>query len=203
LASFRVVNKRDQAYVYSELYTAKGDRMRTLNFLPIVLFAVSGAVVAQSPAVFKPLDSARSIEGYWQDTARRILYSRDAPPGYAYGTWNRLDQEQTYPSAKLIKRSGSDYGVVDLLYDDGEHTIKVVGASQSGIEFVRTLTFPACSMRHVCRLDGNELFCSLENTCEEQGKTVLDWRGEERYARRALCERDGRRQMQGIPVNCR
>lgn len=168
--------------------------MRAFRWFPVVLLALAGAAAAEAPA---------GIEGYWQDTARRILFSRNAPSGYAYGTWNILPQDQTYPSAKLIRRSGSSYGVVDLLYDDSEATIKVMSASDRAIEFTRTLKFPACSMRHRCHLDGDELLCSLENTCEEKGKSVVDWRGEERYARRALCERDGRRQAQGIPVNCR
>ena len=38
---------------------------------------------------------AQSLEGYWQDTARRILFDRTAPPGYVYGQWNPLDQDQT------------------------------------------------------------------------------------------------------------
>ena len=177
--------------------------MRALHCLPLVLLTLTGAALGQSPSPTKQLVDSKSIEGYWQDTARRILYSREALPGYAYGAWNRLDQDQTYPSAKLIRRSGSAYGVVDLLYDDNEHTIKVVSASDNGIEFIRTLKFPACSMRHSCRLVGDELQCSLENTCEEKGLSVVDWRGEERYARRVLCERDGRRLAQGIPVNCR
>jgi hypothetical protein len=176
--------------------------MRTLLRLPLFLLALAGPALAQSPSSMKQFDG-KGIEGYWQDTARRILYSRDAPPGYAYGAWNRLDPGQTYPSAKLIHRVGPKYELVDLLYDDKEHAIKVVSASDTGIEFIRTLVFPACSMRHRCRVDGDELFCTLENTCEEQGRSVVDWRGEERYARRALCERDGRRQAQGIPVNCR
>src|SRR5258706_9125837 len=28
-----------------------------------------------------------SIEGYWQDSERRILFSKQAPPGYEYGHW--------------------------------------------------------------------------------------------------------------------
>ncbi len=177
--------------------------MRTLSRLLFVLLGLAGTAFAQSPPETKQPDAGKTIEGYWQDTARRILFARGAPPGYVYGTWNALDQGQTYPAAKAIKRSGSTYELIDLLYDDNEHSIKVVNASESRIEFIRSLKFPACSMRHTCRLKGDELFCSLENTCEEQGRSVVDWRGEERYARRALCERDGRRQAQGIPVNCR
>ena len=43
------------------------------------------------------------------------------------------------------------------------------------------------------------MLCSLENSCRD----VVDWRGEERYVRRAGCERDGRRHTQRIPVKCR
>ena len=177
--------------------------MRGFRRLPVVFLALAGAAYAQAPSPMKQLGDSKTIEGYWQDASRRILYSRNAPQGYAYGTWNALPQDQTYPSAKQIRHSASGYAVVDLLYDDSEHTIRVVSASDTGIEFIRTLAFPACSMHHRCRLEGEELFCSLENTCEEKGASVLDWRGEERYVRRALCERDGRRQAQGIPVNCR
>ena len=28
---------------------------------------------------------ADTIEGYWQDAERRILYSPEAPPGYVFG----------------------------------------------------------------------------------------------------------------------
>jgi hypothetical protein len=171
-----------------------------------VLLAFATAAFAQSsPEPGKPgggVQAGKTIEGFWQDTSRRILFSRDASPAYVYGTWNALDQQQTYPAAKQIRRSGRGFELIDLLYDD-EHTIKVVSAREDGIEFVRATQSPACGMRHRCRLAGDELFCSLENICREGGRDVLDWRGEERYARRVLCERDGKRQAQGIPVLCK
>ncbi len=145
---------------------------------------------------------AQTIEGFWQDSERRILFDRRAPASYQYGAWTPLDQQQTYPSAKKIRNSGGRFELVDLLYDD-EHAIKVVGADDRAITFIRSAKFPACAMRHSCRLDGEQLFCALENLCLENGREVLDWRGEERYVRRASCERDGRRQAQGIPVRCR
>ena len=142
---------------------------------------------------------AQSIEGYWQDTERRILYSPDAPPGYKFGQWTALDQQQTYPSAKQIRRLGGEFQLIDLLYDD-EELVKVVRAADDRIDFVRTNTLSKCSAHHACRLEsGEQLLCSLETRCAEQ----LVWRGEERYARRASCERDGKRQAQGIPVRCR
>jgi hypothetical protein len=144
----------------------------------------------------------KTIEGYWQDSARRILFDRRAPVSYVYGTWNALDQDQTYPSAKHIRRLGAGFQLVDLLYDD-EHSIKVVSASEERIRFIRTAQFPACAMDHDCRLAGTQLVCALENRCLEGGREVLDWRGEERYVRREICERDGKRQLQGIPVKCR
>jgi hypothetical protein len=60
-----------------------------------------------------------------------------------------------------------------------------------------------CRIEHDCRLGGNELMCSMQTVCQEAGKEVLDWRGDERYVRRAHCERDGRVQAQGFPVKCR
>jgi hypothetical protein len=171
----------------------------------LLAFATAAAFAQPTPEPGKPVDRAqagKTIEGFWQDSARRILFSRDAPSAYLYGTWNALDPQQTYPAAKHIRRSGRSFELTDLLFDD-EYTIKVVSAREDGIEFVRSTQSPACGMRHQCRLDGDELFCSLENICREGGRDVLDWRGEERYVRRALCERDGKRQAQGIPVICR
>ena len=155
------------------------------------------AVVLASLIVTPAL--AQSIEGYWQDTERRILYSPDAPPGYVYGRWTALDQRQTYPAAKYIRRAGTAYQLDDLLYDN-EEAIKVLGAGPDRIDFTRTNRLTSCSTMHACALDGaDRLFCALETHCGEQ----VVWRGEERYARRASCERDGRRQQQGVPVRCR
>jgi hypothetical protein len=145
-----------------------------------------------------PAAHAQTIEGFWQDSARRILYDRAAPASYEYGRWSVLDPQQTYPSAKQIHKSKHGFELIDLLYDD-EDTIKVVQANENSIEFIRTSTFTGCSMHHRCALQADEMLCSLENLCRD----VVDWRGEERYVRRASCVRDGRRQAQGIPVKCR
>src|SRR4051812_22285426 len=145
----------------------------------------------------------QSIEGYWQDTERRILFSRDAPPGYVYGGWTALDQRQTYPSAKHISRSTGGLEVVDLLYDN-EEVVTVGRASEKAIEFERASTWSRCVARHKCDLDGaNQMFCALETSCPVAGSEQVVWRGEERYARRASCERVDKRQAQGIPHVCR
>jgi hypothetical protein len=142
----------------------------------------------------------KTIEGYWQDTARRILFSHDAPPSYVYGRWSTLDQQQTYPSAKMIRRSGTGFELRDLLYDD-EEAIEVLKASDEAIEFTRTSRWSGCSVHHRCGLEQDELLCSLRTTCPKHG---LVWQGEERYARRAACEHQQlRREAQGIPVVCR
>ena len=148
------------------------------------------------------LAEEKTIEGFWQDAARRILFDRSAPPGYVYGGWNQLDPAQTYLQAKEIRKSAAGVELVDLLYDD-EEIIRVDKAGPRSIEFVRTTRWTGCSMRHQCALQADELLCSLENVCAVAGREVLDWRGEERYVRRASCERDGKRQAQGIPVRCR
>jgi hypothetical protein len=150
-----------------------------------------------------PAHAADTIEGYWQDTERRILYAPDAPPGYVFGNWSALDQQQTYPAAKHIRRSGGGYELIDLLYDD-EEQIKIVGATDDRIDFARTNRLSRCTTNHDCALDGaDRLFCKLETRCPQAGAERVVWRGEERYARRASCERDGKRQQQGIPVRCR
>jgi len=156
--------------------------------------------LSASPVLAQPADT---IEGYWQDTERRILYSPDAPPGYVFGHWTELDQQQTYPSAKLIRRSGAGYELVDLLYDD-EEQIKVIHAGEKRIDFLRTNRLSGCATSHACALDKpDRLSCALETRCTQAGSEQVLWRGEERYARRVACERDGKRQQQGIPVRCR
>ena len=146
---------------------------------------------------------AETIEGYWQDTARRILFSREAPPAYVYGNWSAVDQDQTYPLAKQVKRAASGLEVVDLNFDDENYAVKTVSATEKSLVFVRTVKWSGCAMHHQCRLEGQEMVCSLQNLCPQDGKAALDWRGEERYARRASCERQGRVQAQGFPVACR
>jgi hypothetical protein len=142
---------------------------------------------------------AQSIEGYWQDTERRILFSADAPPGFEYGRWTKLDPNQTYPSAKQFRRGANGVEVVDFLYDD-EEVLSVRRADEKTIEFTRASTWSKCSVLHNCSLQGaNEMLCSLERSCDQQ----VVWRGEERYARRASCERVEVRRAQGIPHRCR
>jgi len=166
-----------------------------MRSFPLVLALASGRAAAQS--------ASDSIEGYWQDTARRILFSTDAPPAYVYGRWTELDQSQTYPSAKQIRHAASGYELVDLLYDD-EERINVGRANERHIDFVRTNRLSGCATSHACELDKVDgLLCAVETRCPKADAEQVVWRGEERYARRALCERDGKRQAQGIPVRCR
>ena len=142
---------------------------------------------------------AQSIEGFWQDTERRILFSADAPPGFVYGRWTALDQNQTYPSAKQIRKGASGVEVVEFLYDD-EEVLSVRRADEKTIEFTRASTWSKCSVLHRCDLEAaNQMLCSLETSCGEQ----VVWRGEERYARRTTCERVEVRRAQGIPHRCR
>src|SRR4051812_22105552 len=99
-------------------------------------------VEAQRAADFR----GSTLEGYWQDTARRILYSRTAPPSYSYGTWDTLDQGQTYPSAKHIRRDGAGWEVIDLNADDRDYAVRTITGSDQKVEFVRTVTWSGCAM---------------------------------------------------------
>jgi hypothetical protein len=168
-----------------------------LKLAAILITSVASLCAHAQPAADK------SIEGYWQDTERRILFSADAPAGYEYGRWTALDQAQTYPSAKQIRKSGHRFELVDLLYDD-EEVVKIAQATDQAIEFTRTNTWSRCTVHHKCDLDGvNRLLCALETRCPKTGAEEVVWRGEERYARRASCERVDKRQAQGIPHRCR
>jgi hypothetical protein len=161
-----------------------------MRILGLLLLLLSGSAAAQG------------IEGYWQDTERRILFSADAPPGYVYGRWTALDQKQTYPTAKQFRKSPGGYDVLDLLYDD-EEVLKVERASEKRIDFTRTNTWSKCVVQHQCELSGaNQLFCTLETRCPRANMEEVIWRGEERYARRASCERVEVRRAQGIPHRC-
>jgi hypothetical protein len=169
-----------------------------MNRLVLILLGFLTTVTA-----FAQPSGGKTIEGFWQDTARRILFSREAPPGYAYGQWIGLDPEQTYPTAKHIRRSGTAFELVDLLYDNDE-AIKVLKASESSIEFTRTTRWSGCSVHHQCGLEQDQLLCSLRTSCPATSGERLVWQGEERYVRRASCERQqSGREAQGIPVRCR
>lgn len=146
---------------------------------------------------------AQTIEGFWQDIAGRSLFQRGASPSDSFGAWSARALDQTYPHAKEIRRSGAGYEVLDLNFDDADYRVKVLSAADDRIEFIRMTTWVPCAMRHRCSLQGEELFCSMERMCYEEGKHQVDWRGEERYTRRSSCERDGRQQLLGIPVRCR
>ncbi|MGH8620843.1 MAG: hypothetical protein ACRET3_01800 [Burkholderiales bacterium] len=184
--------------------------MKILHVLILALFAFASAAHAQSPRAGKdPVDQARergekapSIEGFWQDKARRILFARNAPPAYVYGAWTLLDPLDMYSLAKQIRRIGGGFELIEFQFEEEDFPVRVIGASEDSIEFIRTIRWSPCAMHHKCRLNGQELFCSLENLCREEGRVVLDMRGEERYERRAHCERIARRQGQGIPLRC-
>jgi hypothetical protein len=168
--------------------------MKTAGLL-LLASLIAGLALAQP--------RADSIEGYWQDMERRILYSPDAPPGYVFGRWTALDPGQTYPSAKQIRRTAGGYELVDLLYDD-EESIRIGRAGERRIDFVRTNRLSSCETSHACELEKSDsMLCALETRCPQAGMEKMVWRGEERYERRASCERDGKRQAQGIPVRCR
>ena len=164
-------------------------KLRTLGFL---LFSVS-SLQAQTIS---------TIEGYWQDIAGRTTFKRNASPD-TYGSWHARELDATYPQAKLIVKSGSGFDLTDLNYDEKDYSVRVLRSDTSRIVFARKANWSACRTEHDCRMDGNELYCTMQSICPEGGKDVLDWAGDERYVRRSHCERDGRVQLQGFPVKCR
>ncbi len=166
---------------------------------PCVLFFT---LLALSSA-FAQTDKPPTIEGFWQDIAGRTTFMRNIAPASTYGDWNERELDATYPQVKHIRRSGGAFELSDLNYDEKEYSVKVVSADEKRIRFVREVHWSSCRVQHDCSLSGNEMLCAIETSCPEGGKQVVDWRGEERYIKRAACERDGRAQAQGIPVKCR
>jgi hypothetical protein len=166
--------------------------MKQLYALAFLLFPAA-AGQAQAP---------QTIEGFWQDIAGRTTFKRGASPSETYGAWYDRALDVTYPQAKQIRNSATGFGLTELNFDEKEYSVRVLHSSDSRIGFVRKANWSACRMEYDCRLDGKELFCSVQTLCQEAGKEVLDWRGDERYVRRASCARDGSVQAQGFPVKC-
>ena len=143
-----------------------------------------------------------SIEGYWQDVAGRTLFKRNASSADVMGTWSARDVGLPYFDSKQIRKSGTGYELLDLRYGT-DYAINVTAATEKSIEYVRTAKWSGCEMRHKCSLNKAELFCAIENVCRPQNVEVLEWRGEERYARRSHCEQLDREQALGIPTRCK
>jgi hypothetical protein len=178
--------------------------MKKLCFVLFLLFALSTVHGQEARTQSDPQKPAvvNSIEGYWQDIAGRTLFKRDVSPSATYGTWQSRDIGLPYYDVKHFWKSGAMYEMTDLRYGD-DYLIKVISAKDDAIEFVRSPTWSKCRMHHKCQLNGDEMLCSLEQICQEAGKDILDWRGEERYAKRSYCERTDKEQALGIPTRCR
>ena len=92
-------------------------------------------------------------------------------------------------------------GGIEKMID--EEVLKIGRASEKGIEFTRTNTWSKCVAQHQCEMNGaNQLSCAIETHCPKGTADEVVWRGEERYARRASCERVEVRRAQGIPHRC-
>ena len=147
---------------------------------------------------------AQSIEGYWQDIAGRITFKRNTLPADSYGDWYTRPLDATYPAAKHFRRLGASFEVADLNYNEKDYPVRVLRSNEREISFVRSASWSACRVEHLCRLAGEELLCTMETICAEQGKEYVDLRAEERFVRRASCVRTTTRpEAQGFPVTCR
>lgn len=144
-----------------------------------------------------------TIEGFWQDIAGRTTFKRSVSPSSVYGSWHQRELDATYPQAKQILKLGTGFVLTDLNYDEKEYALRILNSDASRIAFIRQSGWSACRMEHDCRLEGSELFCSMQTICREADKDVVDWQGDERYIRREHCARDGGAELQGIPVKCR
>jgi hypothetical protein len=147
--------------------------------------------------------NAQTIEGYWQDIAGRITFKRNPLPADSYGSWYERALDATYPAAKHIRRAGSSFEIADLNYDEKDYSVRVLQANERQIDFVRSAKWSPCRVDHSCRLAGDEMLCTMETVCVEQGKEYVDLRAEERFIRRSYCKRSqARPEAQGFPVVC-
>jgi hypothetical protein len=178
--------------------------MKGLRLFLIPMFALS--VAYGQDARNLPRNEAKEafqpIEGYWQDVLGRTLYKRNASPADSYGEWQARDIGLPYFDSKHIRRVATTYELTDLRYSD-DYAIKILDTGHDRIEFLRTPAWSACRMHHLCQAKGDEMLCSLKRICREGDMDALDWQGEERYARRAHCERTSIEQALGIPTRCR
>ena len=133
---------------------------------------------------------AQTIEGYWQDIAGSITFKRNPLAADWYGDWYERALDATYPAAKHIRQAGKSFDVVDLNYDEHDHSVRVLNATERQIEFERSAKWSACRVHHLCRLSAAELFCAREHVCAEHGKEYVDLRAE------------ARPEAQGFPVAC-
>ena len=170
--------------------------------MKMMLISLALMSFAAVPAQAQPAQ-VQTIEGYWQDIAGRTTFARNVSPTAVYGTWIDRELDATYPKAKQIGKSAAGFDLVDLNFTEKDYSIRILLSDASRIVFHRIANWSACRMEHDCRLDGKDLFCSNQSVCQEAGKEIVDWRGEERYMRRERCERDGGVQAQGFPVKCR
>ena len=166
------------------------------------LLAVAMALLVTTTACAQP-SAAPTIEGYWQDVAGRITFKRNPLPADSYGSWYARALDATYPSAKHIRRAGSSFEVADLNYDEKDYSVRVLQAHERQISFVRSASWSACRVSHLCQLAGEELLCEMETICVDGGKEYVDLRAEERFIRRNHCMRSqARPEAQGFPVTC-
>jgi len=153
-------------------------------------------------AFFAAAAQAQTIEGYWQDIGGRTTFQRGVPPGAKYGHWNVWGLDMQYPHAKEIRKA-APYAVTDLNFYDNDYTVKVLRATDSTVEFVRTAAWSPCRVHHSCELLRDAMLCTMETMCRAGDDEVLDSRREELYIRRAGCERLTKLpEAQGIPVRC-
>jgi hypothetical protein len=169
-----------------------------MRYLPVLIVAILlNSVVYAQPA------AAPTIEGYWQDIAGRITFKRDPLPADRFGDWYERALDATYPTAKHIRKAGPSFVLLDLNYDEKEYSVRVLDASDTQIEFVRSANWSPCRVLHSCRLTGAELFCAMEHRCTEGGKEYVELKAEERFVRRSNCVRtQSRPEAQGFPVAC-
>jgi hypothetical protein len=153
-------------------------------------------------ALFPVLAQSQGIDGYWQDIGGRTVFKRDVAPDTKYGHWSVWGLDMQYPHAKEIRKAGA-YELKDLNFYDKDYAVKVLRATDSELEYVRTASWSPCRVHHACQQFRDTMLCTIENVCRVGTGDVVDSRGEELYIRRAGCERLTKLpEAQGIPVRC-
>lgn len=150
------------------------------------LYAIDADIIAAASSV------PGGISGFWQ---------RSSYQSQTDGQWIKDHPDSVRNATYEIQQTGSALGVKCVTcYIESEEklTVNVVSSNSDAITFQERMVSPSYDSgiaNHACRLDGNELSCTITNP--KYGKFNV------RYAKRSTCEIVGGPGIQGYLVLCK